>query len=185
MSKALSNIMTVFKVAKILAKVIFIISIVGGAGCLMGLFLLPLAAGISFLSGEGFYDTASSYLGCSVGLVSCAAEAVFAFLSEKYFKKVLDDGTPFTYESSKSIFRLGIASIIISVASSILSGIVAAIIVLLSSGSADYNTNTSFSLAIGLFFLFLSMIFKYVAELRSTSELHNATQDTAEESESL
>lgn len=188
MSKTLSNILTVFKVARILAKVIFILSIVGGAGCLIGLCFLPLADGLNFLSGEVFIDL-SSYLGCSVGIISCTAEAVFAFMAEKYFKKVLDAGTPFTFESSKESFRLGIASLIISVATSIVAGIVAGIILLFSDNFADYDTSTSFSLATGLFFLFLSMIFKYGAELNSVSskasDNSKASQEETEESEML
>ena len=102
MNKTLSTLLTIFKVAKIVAKVIFILCIIGGAGCLLGLLTLPLAA--SFLSAEELVEEGltlpSAYLGCVVGAISCAGEAVLAFFAERYFKHVLAAGTPFTFDGA-------------------------------------------------------------------------------------
>lgn len=168
MSKTLSNILTIFKVARIIAKIVFILCIIGGAGCLLGVLTLPLAESIvseEMLIVQGL-SFATAYIGCMTGVITCAGEAVFAFLAERYFKKVLNAGTPFTFEGAKESFRLGITSIIISVITSIVSGIAAFIILLISSPNAeelDFSTSTSISM--GLFFLFLSIIFKHGAEI--------------------
>lgn len=168
MSKSLSTILTVFKVVRIIAKVVFILCIIGGAGCLLGLVTLPLVSGI--LSSQFFFEEgltlASGYLGCTVGAVACAGEAVFAFMAERYFKNVLIAGTPFTLDGAKESFRLGIASIIISVATSVLAGAVSAFVLIFApSALLESDISMSFSLSTGLFFLFLSLIFKYGAEL--------------------
>lgn len=181
MSKTLSNILTIFKVARVIAKVLFIIAIIGGAGCLLGLCFLPFVDGVLSTFKLGFEnDVFADYFACIVGLISCAGEAVFAFMAEKYFKKVLSDGTPFTLESSKESFRLGIASIIISVATSILAGFSIGIMLLFASNAAEYDTNTSFSLTTGLFFLFLSLIFKHGAELQSSKQAEAFEEQTSE-----
>lgn len=168
MGKTLPNILTVFKVVRIIAKIVFIFCIIGGVGCLLGLFTLPLAAGIletELIVAEGF-EIPSAYLACIVGFISCLGEAIFAFLAERYFKNVLNAGTPFTFEGSKEIMRLGIISIIISIATSVIAGIAAFVIFLLAPTAAEFDFETSTSLSTGLIFLFLSLIFKHGAEVQ-------------------
>ena len=189
MSKTLTNILKVFKVARIVAKVVFILCIIGAAGCLLGLVFLPIAEKIISLEPKVAAETDFA-LACSgyvIGLVSCIGEAIFAFLAERYFKKVLDAGTPFTFDGAKESFRLGVASMIISVASSLVAGIAAGIILIFSDSMADYDTTTTFSLTTGLFFMFLSMIFKYGAELSPTpaGEAEEGTTEQTSDTEVL
>lgn len=180
MSKTLSNILTVFKVARILAKVVFILCIVGAVGCIVGLITLPMLG--NFLPMELFAEKElnlpSVYLACSIGAITCIGEVLFAYWAERYFKNVLSAGTPFTFEGARESFRLGIASIIISVAIPILSELVSFVILLFSSSTlTESELSISASLSTGLFFLFLSLIFKHGAELRkATSE--EAKQET-------
>lgn len=180
MSKTLSNILTVFKVARVIAKVVFILCIVGAAGCLLALAALPIAGTI--LSGEGI-DISYTYPACIVGLIACAGEIVFAFLAERYFKNVITAGTPFTLEGSKECFRLGITSIIISVATSIIAGFAAAICMILTMSASELDFDMSMSLSTGLFFLFISLIFKYGAEVKQAAEIAEAAQNTPNEHE--
>ncbi len=181
MSKTLSHILTIFKVAKIVAKVIFILCIIGAAGCLLGLLALPMVG--SFLSSDLLIEEGvtlpSAYLGCTVGLIACLGEIILAFLAERYCKNVLAAGTPYTFESAKECFRLGIAQIITSVAISIASGIVTtAILVFTSSVLSETEFGTSISLSTGLFFLFISLLFKHGAELKQTAD--EATKENSE-----
>ena len=148
MSKTLSHILTVFKVAKIIAKVVFILCIVGAAGCALGFFAISAVDAFmpEALIAEGV--TADlGYLGCIIGVVACIGEAVFAFLAEKYFKNVLERGTPFAFEGAKECFRLGIASLIISAATSAISAIATAIITMFSNSAASASDfEVSFSI---------------------------------------
>ena len=185
MSKTLSNIITVFKVLRILAKVVFVLCIVGGVGSLIGLVMLPFS---HLLSPEALSDfgieTAGAYSGCIIGIITSAGEAFFALFAERYFRNVLNVGTPFTFDGSKECFRLGIVSIIISVAVAIASGIVVAISSLLSIEASDIDISASVSLTTGLFFMFLSMIFKHGAELvKSASD--SAGEEERSETDTL
>lgn len=113
MSKTLSTILTIFKVAKILARVVFILCLIGAGGCLLGLCVLSFVGSVipaDVLLDEGV-NLSSSYLSCLTGLVGCAGRSVFAYLSERYFLNVLNDGTPFTFKGSNELFRLGVITI--------------------------------------------------------------------------
>ena len=102
MSKTLSTILTIFKVASIVTKVVFIVSIVGGAGCLFGLCFLPIVGNLeAIFDSELQTNVISSCASCAAGAVSCAGSAIFAFMAEKYFKRVTTDGTPFTFECTQ------------------------------------------------------------------------------------
>ena len=183
MSKTLSNILTVFKIARIIAKVVFIICIVGGVGCLIALttlFFVGNSASILSLVGKDI-EVSSFYPACISGLIVCVGEAIFAFMAERYFGNVLSAGTPFTSEGAKESFRLGLASIIIAVATSVIAGLVVAFVVLLTENASEFDVDTSVSLSTGLFFLFLSLIFKHGAELQaSITEEQKQEQPTSE-----
>ena len=167
-SKTLSIILTIFKVAKIVAKVVFILCIVGGACCLIAMTMIPFAGSImSALFPEEGIDIFAAYPACIAGSIACAGEAVFAFFAERYFGNVLNHGTPFTFEGAKECFRLGIASVIISVATSVAESI-AVFAAMLIDNSADIKIDSTITLSTGIFFLFMSLIFKYGAELRAT-----------------
>lgn len=181
MSKTLSNILTVFKVAKVIAKVVFILCIIGAAGCLLALISLSMLGNSPMLPElfDQVLDLPSVYWACAVGIIACVGEAILAFLSERYFKNVLRAQTPFTLEGARESFRLGIASIIISLAVSLLVGVVAGAILLFTSQSpVESDVSTSISLSTGLFFLFLSLIFKHGAELKKGSEEAEAKKET-------
>ena len=187
MSKTLSKILTVFKVARIVAKVVFILCIIGGAGCLLGLSTLPIVGALLTIPEfvEEGLDLPTAYLECIVGAISCAGEAVFAFFAERYFKSVLDAGTPFTFEGAKKSFRLGITSIIISAATAVVVGFASIIIQLFASAVTEADVSTSFSLSTGLFFLFLSLIFKHGAELQAPPIEDTQLEEQKSETESL
>ncbi|MBE6577719.1 MAG: hypothetical protein E7653_06235 [Ruminococcaceae bacterium] len=172
MSKNLSNILTVFKVVKVLAQVVFVFSIIGCAGCVLGLMTLPMAGAMipTGLLSEVGLDLLSAYQACIVGAIVCVGELIFAIFAKRYFKNVLDAGTPFTFDGAKESFRLGIASIIISAATSVIAGIVSLGFLAFSSPlSTESDASVTFSLTTGLIFLFLSMVFKHGAELREAN----------------
>lgn len=182
MSKTLSNILTVFKIARILAKIVFICCIIGAVCCSIALLVLPMAeAVVPDVFTETGIDISAVYAAITVGIIACVGEAVFAFWAERYFKSVLDAETPFTFDGAKECFRLGIASLIISVATSIVSGIAAGIVTVLSkTNAAELDYSTSISLSVGLFFMFISMLFKYGAEQQKLS----AEEETKDEQSS-
>ena len=168
MSKSLSILQTIAKVVKIVAKVLFILCIIGGVGSLLGL-ISVLALG-PFLEELGESVAETSALGCFVGLISCIGEAIFFRMTERYCAHELEAGTPFTKEGAKEIRRLGIASLIISVSITFVCVFAEAIFYILVTGASDVDVSSSFSLGTCLFLLLLSVIFQYGAEAREEAQ---------------
>ena len=172
MSKTLSNLLTIFKVAKVLAKIAFILCIIGASGCVLGFF--ALSAVDSFMPEQlvaNGINVNVAYFELIVGTVSCIGAAIFSFLAGKYFKNILAEGTPFSFDGAKECFRLGVASIIISAAVALVSAIAAGVVTMLENSLAlNSNIETSITFSTGLFFMFLSVIFKYGAELQPAPE---------------
>ncbi|MBE6584593.1 MAG: hypothetical protein E7649_06440 [Ruminococcaceae bacterium] len=179
MSKTLSTVLTIFKVARIVAKVVFILCIVGAAGSLLGLITVPIASGVipAELLGEQIIDVAASSIECTAGLITCLGEMFFAFFAERYFANVLKAGTPFTRDGAKECWRLGLASIIIAVATSVALGIASSVIMLLTQRISEFEADIS--LSTGLFFLFMSLIFKLGAEQQDPACEDTAQQETS------
>jgi len=176
MSKSLSTLQTIAKVAKIVCKVIFILCIVGGIGCAIGLLMLLVFGRVAFEALDFFGENAYllGAVGCIVGVISCVGEAILAYYGERYFKHELEAGTPFTHDGAKEIFRLGIMSLIVSAAASVLSGMVYGVFLIFSPNMTEFDVSSSWSLGTGLVLLLLSVIFRYGAEIRE----HNfALQD--------
>lgn len=181
MSKTLSNILTVFKVAKIIAKVVFILSIIGGVGSLVSLVTLPFASVVAEIFEEGGAISSLTYSACIVGALECASEAICAFFAEKYFGHVLESGTPFTVEGSKECFKFGLISIITSASFCVAYGIVQGIFMLISQNTQGFEADVSISLTTGLLFMFMSLIFKYGAELTQKTEIEVEETETEED----
>ncbi len=174
MSKSLKTIQVLFKIAKILSKIVFICCIIGAVGCIVGIISLAIvgASGTLYdgatlsqiIARESGMTINHMYAAISVGLVFCAAEIVIARFAEIYFGNELKDGTPFTFSGAKELMRLGIITVSVSVGASITAAIVVAIFkgCLSGVGSLDYSDGSS--VAIGIMFLVISVIFRYGAE---------------------
>ena len=176
MSKSLKTIQTVFKVVKIVATVLFILTIVGGALSLLGLILalvfrraVSIGALQSLVEMEGASFVASCY-GAIEGIISCAGAAVLMGYVRKYCERELADGTPFTYDGAKKLFRLGIVWIIVPAAISVLVGFTYSICWLFDQGIIE-SSSTSIDITTGLLLLLVSCIFKHGAEIREQKQL--------------
>lgn len=182
MSKTLSNILTVFKIVRILAKIVFVCCIIGAVCCALALLVLPVAESAvgEEVFAEAGVDFSVTYVAVGVAIVSCIGEAIFAFLAERYCKRVLAAETPFTFDGAKECFRLGVASLIISLVVSIISAILSAIVVALLALSGGTNLAadfaSSFTLSTGLCLMFMSLLFKHGAEQQKTLS-EEATKD--------
>lgn len=174
MKKTLTTIQTIYKIASIVSMVIFICTIVGACMSLIGLSIYctlgtegleiggvnikGLIGDLQDLSNEDvIYALASSTIICTVVAV------VFRFIVS-YFKKELTDGTPFTKRGAKELFRLGIIEIVLFFATSIILEIVEAIINLNGKIVDTQLSDKPLSIWFGLMCIFLSIIYKYVAE---------------------
>ena len=181
MSKSLKTIQTFSKVGRIIAKICFILSIIGAIGCLIAILSIvgtkdlefegQTMVGIIEASGVTFVTVVFD---CCQGLISCIGSAVLSKFAVNYFTNELDDGTPFTYNGAKEIFRLGILSIAIPVGISIVLGI-AFTVTKLFWPQLDDNAliSESISLTTGLLLIVMSFVFRHGAEIAERTQSDN------------
>lgn len=172
--KSLKTIQVLAKIGKILSKIIFILCIVGFCFCIAG--IVSLAVGFDgvklgsvtirgILENKAGMSVPSLYAAMALGALYCTAEAVLSKFAEIYFRNELADGTPFTHRGAKELMRLGILTIVISLAAAILGGAVIAI-------ASHYNPevemiqNHSFFSGLGVMMIVMSLFCRYGAELR-------------------
>ncbi len=174
MSKSLKTIQLLSKIGRILSTIVFICSIIGVAGCVLGAVTLSLGWTETFKIGgvtvHGLIENSaemsigSLYATMAAGGILSAGECVIAKFSELYFKHELSDGTPFTFAGAKELHRLGIIAIAVSIGSIVLASIVHAIMAHAMTGVGEMNLDSTPSIGIGITFIIMSVIFKYGAE---------------------
>ncbi|MBQ6431603.1 MAG: hypothetical protein IJJ99_07005 [Oscillospiraceae bacterium] len=173
--KSLKTIQVLSKIGRILSKIVFVFCIVGFCGCLLG--IVSLAFGFeSFKIGnvtirgiiedKAEMNIPSVYAAMSAGIVSCAAEAVLAKFAEHYFRNELNDGTPFTYRGAKELKRLGILSIVIPLAATIVCSIGIGIAKNLYPEIELKELAQGVSFGLGIMMIVMSVVCRYGAELR-------------------
>lgn len=174
--KTLKTVQTISKVGKILSKIAFICSVVGFFGCVIGIMTIAICSGTVTINGVDFptYLTENTdvtteilYSYISAGAIYCIAGAVNSFFAEKYFAKELEDGTPFTFDGSEKLMKLGILTICLPLAASILSSIIYGIIKLAEPSAKPADSGIAGSLTLGVMFIILSLICKLGAEEKS------------------
>ena len=172
MSKTLKSIQTFFKVARIVSIVLFVLGIVGAAGCLLSMLLLIAFNGAqslgilnSFVDLEEGFSFASGCFACVSGIISCVGVIVMYAFTRKYCERELADGTPFTYDGAKALFRLGLVFIITPIAMSALIGFAWGMCWIFDPTMVE-PTDLSGDITTGLFMLVTSYIFKHGTELR-------------------
>lgn len=176
--KHLKTIQTIVNVVKIIANVIFVLSIIGACGCIIGLVALGFFGNSEFMES---ISISSSVFGAISGLIWCIAESIVAYMTMNYCKGELEAGTPFTYDQSKEIFRLGLFAIIVPFAASIIEAAAFGITALIDPQIIEAGSEISSSLGIefGLTLLFISVLCKHGAEL--AEKLQQATANTQNE----
>lgn len=185
--ESLKTIQVFAKIGKIISQIVFVCCIIGVAGCVLALMLLPIGAQVLESEGTTLNDYIIAYQGYSLdtlyatiasATVIVAGECVTAKFAQLYFKRELKDGTPFTLRGSKEMLRLGIISVAVSVGSVIVASIVKAVMAaalpaVQLENVGDYEMSFN-----GLFFIVVSFV------LRSATEFITAKQKGENESDS-
>ena len=187
--KTLNTIQTLFKVARILSKIVFILSLIGGIGCIVGVISLALIpdgfklGGVtvhSLIENSEALSTGAVYAALAVGAVLCAGEAVLSKLAERTFAHELAAGTPFTFVGAKEMIRLGVCTIAIPIATAIAAGIVYGIMNALLHSSPELDLSSSFSVGLGVMFIITGLICRHGAEVVQMNGIHQPTLDIIE-----
>ena len=171
--KTLNTIQTLAKIGRIISKVIFILSLVGGIGCIVGIIttaVIPDGIKLGGVTIRGLVEQnahismGTLYATMAMSVILCAGEAVLCRISENYFKHELAAGTPFTFDGAKELMRFGICTICIPVGTAILSGITYGIMKACLPDVADLNLHGSFSIGLGVMFIVMSLFCRCGAE---------------------
>lgn len=173
--KSLKILQTLSKIAKILSQIVFVFSIVGAAFCAVGILSLAFTQSsflvIGGISIKGIIEQNTNMniqsvcMSMLVGFILCAGEAVVSKFANIYFKNELKAETPFTFEGAKEIMRLGIITIVVPTAAAIINTIIYETVKLAIGGLEPMKINNGSSIALGVMFLILSVVFKYGAEV--------------------
>ena len=175
--KTLKTIQTVSKIGKVLSKIVFILSLVGGIGCIVGLLCVAVIPDGIKLGGltirgivekDGTFSTASVMTKAAVGAILCAGEAVLSKIASNYFTHEVAAGTPFTFDGAKELIRLGICTICIPIGTSIVAGIVYSMMILLTKDAANINFDSGFSVGLGIMFIIAGLLCRHGAEVVQT-----------------
>ena len=167
------TIQLLYKIARIASKIIFILCIVGFCICVAGIAAMAIGAGAVKLDGVALPDLmersaglsmAAIYAAAAVGAVTCAVHAVLSKLTEIYCKNELADGEPFTLRGAKELMRLGVLTIALPLAATILCAIGVGIAEHFFPGAKDAARGNYTSVGLGLGMILLSLFCRYGAE---------------------
>lgn len=181
--KTLKTIQVFAKIGQVISTVVYIVSIVAFCLCDLGILLLPLGGGEVFKFG-GVTVHALLDMGDVVGLnavystligggIIIGGHVVVARFAKKYFTNELAAGTPFTFEGSRELLRLGILDLSVNFGCYVLASIVLGIISAFTDGSfsvSDSIIGGDISVARGLTLIFLSLLCKLGAESVTPTE---------------
>lgn len=174
-TKTLDVIQMLAKIGKIFSNIVQVCCIVGCCICLVGLIGMAVGVVIAKIGGAGLQDIAKVNIGgvyatMTIGLIMCAGEAVLAKFATGYFKRELAVGTPFSYDGSKELMRLGILTICIPLGTQIVAAITHAIIKVTMGNVGAVDLGNGASVALGVTFIIVSVIFRYGAEIQKNGQ---------------
>ena len=179
MMKTLNTIQKLSRIGKVLSKIAFILSVIGFCGCVAGLISLEFGNGgvIKFggvtlhalIEDEYGYNIESISAALFGWLIICAGEAVLAKFAEFYFRNELEAETPFTFDSSKELLRLGILTLAIptgsAVVASIIEGIIAGFMQVEKAEAMDIYFDNESSIVLGIAFIIGALLCSHGAEI--------------------
>ena len=174
MTKTLKTIQAIAKIAKIISNIAFVLSIIGAIACLIAVAALTATQNVTiegttvagFIEKETGIDFVTTVFSCVSALIACIGGAVISKFASIYLTNELDDGTPFTYAGAKELMRLGILTVAIPLAISIVTSIAFGFTKLFwPSLSESALSEDSISIGIGLLLIVMSLVFQHGAEV--------------------
>lgn len=177
--KTLNAIQTLCKIGKIFSKIINVCCIVGFCGCGVGVVALLIGGNAIKLGGVTLHSILQTEAGTSVGtvlaaiivgLILCVGEFFLSRMSYRYFENELKVGTPFTFDGAKELLRLGISAVWIPIVSLVSAQVAHEIIEQFAENVEPMSLDGYDSVAIGVMFIFISLLCKYGAECTENNE---------------
>ena len=164
--------MKIAKIIRVVALVFFIAAIVVASFAFLGSFLVPACANLAWFDGKTLdqflLDKGTNVLSVSIWCV--AATLYFAYgafsskLVEKYFKKVLGEGTPFKSELAKNMRKLAFTLLISDFAAMTSIGLFVAIVQGLNKTIQGVNFSYGLPIGFAVGLLIISLFIEYAIE---------------------
>ena len=183
--RSLRRIQILCKAGKIICLVLFILSIIGCASCLISLPFLGLLKGFSFdgqtfeewLAEEGM-NMPTLYAAVIVGAVVSGEGIFLTKYNQIFFGKELKEGTPFTGSFVKYMRKVAIVNICVSLGVAIVLAISVAICrALLPINAFNYSTYSVSTIWFGICLLVLSIFIEYPIEEQNAKEESTLPKD--------
>ena len=174
MSNSLPTIQKIAKVACVIAKIVFVCSIIGAIFLALSLFAtvstrtveldgISVAGMIENMTGTNF---ASFVFSSVASLASCVGAIITSKFAIIYLTHELEDGTPFTPAGSKELLRYGILATAIPFGISTLTSLAFTIThVFVPHLNDSLLSDDSISLGFGIMVIILSIVCKHGSEL--------------------
>lgn len=155
--KSLQRVQKAANVLRILAKIGYILTIVGAIFC--GIFGSN-ATVREWLAKEGTTFVTREYVCyCVCAAIGCASGIALAYFNLRFYEAELAAGTPFTKPLVKELRKLGLLHILLPIAASIVVAVVSAAM------HTDVNFDTAGGISAGIAYLLLSLPADYGADL--------------------
>lgn len=177
--ETLSTIQTLSKLGKVLSKIVYICCNVAIVGCLVGFAAMLIGAETLKLGGVTIHSILETEADLSEGTVVAAilvgavlsiGEYFVARMAYRYFDNEIKSGTPFTLEGAKELLHLGISTIWIPIVSMVLAQMAQGVVSEFMENVDKLDLDGFDSIAIGVMFIFMSLLCKYGAELKQGKE---------------
>ncbi len=193
---SLNVIQTLAKIGKIISRIIYILCCVGFWASLVSVIIYALAGeGALKIGGTSILGPIQSKADLSAlalcghiagSAVICAAEAFVARRATKYFENELKDGTPFTYDGSKELLKLGITTIVLPICAVIICSIGFSIAGHINPEltKPEWIENTT-STGMGIAMILISLLCRYGSELADSGRLEAPAANQGEEGKTV
>lgn len=174
MNKTLEAIQKIINVLRIITQIVFILCIVGAIACAVGISLMCMGLGmLDILGGDVSSFVSDNFEGGAgvavaealVGIFECVGSAIVIKMANTYFKHELEAGTPFTYEGAEELKKLGIFTIVIPIATAVMSAVSYEIVMVITQETGEPMLSNGLSITTGLFLIFISLVLKSAREI--------------------
>lgn len=178
--KTLETIQTLAKIGRVLSKIVYIGCIIGVAGCIVGMVSLPFAdTGAIKIGGMTLYGLMVNRAGMEPrglyplmtgAMLVCIGQGITAAFAQRYFKRELAAGTPFTLDGAGELLRLGILTVCVPLGALLMAQIASAIVAELVGCGETFKLEGGDSVALGVMFMVMSLLCRHDAERAAQTE---------------
>ena len=187
--KSLKRIQILIKICRVVCYILFACFIAGALGCVLGMALLEAVKDFNLGDGKTLTTELAKngvtingcYTMMAAGIVGCAVGAFLSLYTAGFFKKVVNEGTPFKRHLVKELRTVGLVNVLVNIGASVLIGIGFGIAKGLDKGIGKLSNYSGFSITFGLVLLLLSLFIDYPVELEESKKAIEVQPEPVEE----